>query len=316
MVGLRSSSASTALVPVRAGELVIGQPSPWPIYNETGDLLLARGTIIETQGQIAGLLEHGLFRNAKWGDEPDTESFPLPKSLDALGSRRRFKGTRAPALVRGQERVVSMDEIRWRIGDTVSLQLAATPELRYGISLMGSLPGKSLLTTAPLKDGKYVFLRDGQQVVARVLSGRRAYAFATNVMKYQNLPFPYLHLTWPREVRCTVIRQDARVEVDLDAFLSIGTSQAVRLNIVDLSIGGASGICYLPGAGKGTQGTLKFFVDIAGEESEMSLDVVLRTIGTDVDPHYARYGLEFLNIGARDRLMLSAFVYQIASEID
>lgn len=315
MAGLRSSSASTALVPVRASELVIGQPSPWPIYNEMGDLLLARGSMIETQGQIDGLLEHGLFRNAKWGDEPDTDSVPLPKSLDVLQASRRARRVRSQAPMRGEVRIVGMDEVRWRVGDAVSLQLSDTPELRYGISLIGSLSGKSVLVSAPLKDGKYVFLREGQQLVARALSGRRAYAFATSVMKSQHLPFPYLHLAWPREVRCTLIRQDARVEVDLDGFLSIGQVLPVPLSLLDLSVGGASGICQSMGWEKGVQGRLKLTLQIVGEACALDLKVVLRTIGTDEAPHFARYGLEFIDIAARDRLVLSAFIYHVASAV-
>src|SRR5450830_772232 len=142
---MTSLSASTALVPVRASELIVGQRAPWPIYNEAGDLLLARGSMVETQGQLDGLLEHGLFRNEKWGTEPDTDSVPLPQSRDVLQKRRRSKGLRRPAPSRGQESIVSMDEARWRIGDAFTLQQKEAPELRYNITLMGSLAGKSVL---------------------------------------------------------------------------------------------------------------------------------------------------------------------------
>lgn len=316
MAGLRSSSASTALVPVRASELVVGQPSPWPIYNDMGDLLLARGSMIDTQGQLDGLLEHGLFRNEKWGDEPDTDSVPLPKSLDVLQKRRRSKGLRPPAPSRGQESIVGMDEVRWQIGDAVTLQLKEAPEQRYNISLIGSLAGKSVLVSAPVKDGKYIHLRDGQVVIVRALSGRRAYAFATSVLKYQNLPYPYLHLACPREIRCTVIRQDARVEVDLDAFLTVGTAPPAKISLMDISVGGVSGIGNFLGSGKDATGRLRFIVNVAGEERGLDLDVVLRMVEADADPHYAKYGLEFVDVSARDRVILSAFVYQTVSETD
>jgi len=69
-----SSSASGALVPVRASELSVGDPAAWPIYNDAG----GRGSLIDTRGQLHGLLEHVLFRNDKWGTEPDSDSVPLP----------------------------------------------------------------------------------------------------------------------------------------------------------------------------------------------------------------------------------------------
>ena len=313
---MASLSASTALVPVRASELIVGQRAPWPIYNEAGDLLLARGSMVETQGQLDGLLEHGLFRNEKWGTEPDTDSVPLPQSRDVLQKRRRSKGLRPPAPSRGQESIVTMDEVRWRIGDALSLQLKEAPDVRYNISLMGSLAGKSVLVSAPVKDGKYMHLRDGQIVVVRALSGRRAYAFAASVLKYQNLPYPYVHLSCPREVRCTVIRQDARVEVDVDAFLTIASAPPAALNLLDLSVGGVSGVSSFLGCAKDTRGRLKFIINVAGEERGLDLEVVLRTVETDSDPSYAKYGLEFIDVSARDRLILSAFVYQAVSETD
>ncbi|WP_050477238.1 flagellar brake protein [Herbaspirillum rhizosphaerae] len=313
---MASSSASTALVPLRASELIVGQRSPWPIYNEAGDLLLARGSMVETQGQLDGLLEHGLFRNEKWGTEPDTDSVPLPQSRDVLQKRRRSKGLRPPAPSRGQESIVTMDEVRWRIGDALSLQLKEAPDVRYNISLMGSLAGKSVLVSAPVKDGKYMHLRDGQIVVVRALSGRRAYAFVASVLKYQNLPYPYLHLSCPREVRCTVIRQDTRVEVDVDAFLTIASAPPAALNLLDLSVGGVSGVSSFLGCAKDATGRLKFIINVAGEERGLDLDVVLRTVEADSDPNYAKYGLEFVDVSARDRLILSAFVYQTVSETD
>lgn len=313
---MASSSASTALVPVRASELIVGQRAPWPIYNEAGDLLLARGSMVETQGQLDGLLERGLFRNEKWGTEPDTDSVPLPQSRDVLQKRRRSKGLRPPAPSRGQESIVTMDDVRWRIGDALSLQLKEAPDVRYNISLMGSLAGKSVLVSAPVKDGKYMHLRDGQIVVVRALSGRRAYAFVASVLKYQNLPYPYVHLSCPREVRCTVIRQDARVEVDVDAFLTIGSAPPAALNLLDLSIGGVSGVSNFLGCAKEAKGHLKFIINVAGEERGLDLDVVLRTVEADSDPNYAKYGLEFIDVSARDRLILSAFVYQTVSEND
>jgi len=209
-----------------------------------------------------------------------------------------------------------MDEARWRIGDAFTLQQKEAPELLYNITLMGSLAGKSVLVSAPIKDGKYVHLRDGQIVVVRALSGRRAYAFAASVLKYQNLPYPYLHLSCPREVRCTVIRQDARVEVDVDAFLSVGSAPPATLNLLDLSVGGVSGVGNFLGAAKDAKGRLKFILHVAGEERGLDLDVVLRTVEADSDPSYAKYGLEFVGVSARDRLILSAFVYQAVSETD
>ncbi|WP_343587041.1 flagellar brake protein [Herbaspirillum sp.] len=309
-------SSLTSLVPVRASELALGIASPWPIYNQAGELLLARGTIIETQGQLDGLVENGLYRNANWVSEPDTESVPLPQSRDEL--RKKLAEGKPPlkpaAAVRGAESVITLDQVRWQIGDTLWLQFKDDAQQRYSVSLVGCLPNKSVLVTAPMKDGKQLFIREGQALVVRVLSGKRAYAFSANLVKYQQTPFVYLHLSCPREVRSTVIRRDARVPVSVEGFLSLGGASPLPARMVDLSMGGASLVApTLPGrvaAQKGANGQLRFVASVADQQLNLELPLVLRTVEAAGDQDYLKYGVEFAGLAVRDRLVLSAYVYQ------
>lgn len=308
-------SSSTSLVPVRASELMLGKAAPWPIYNEAGKLLLARGTVIETQDQLEGLVENGLYRNANWVSEPDTESVPLPKARDVL--RKKLgdkKPLRPPASVRGTESVITIDEVRWQIGDTLWLQLADDASQRYAVNLVGSLPNRSILVTAPVKEGKQLFVRDGQGFVVRALAGKRAYAFGAQLIKYQQTPFVYMHLSIPREVRSTVIRQDARVPVGAEGFLALGGASPLPASVIDLSMGGASLVAPpLPGkvaAQKGATGQLRFVASVADQQLSLDLPLVLRTVEAIGDPNYLKYGVEFAGLPARDRLVLSAYVYQ------
>jgi len=156
-------TSSTSLVPVRASELMLGKPAPWPIYSDAGDLLLARGTLIETQVQLDGLIEKGLYRNADWVSEPDTESVPLPKARDVL--RKKLGGKRPlrpSAAVRGEHRIITPEEVRWQIGDTLWLQPQDDLSARHGVTLIGAIAGKSILVSAPVKEGRHLFLREGR----------------------------------------------------------------------------------------------------------------------------------------------------------
>jgi len=309
-------SSLTSLVPVRASELAVGNASPWPIYNQAGELLLARGTIVETQAQLEGLIEHGLYRNANWVSEPDTESVPLPQARDVLrkklgAGKKPLKPTLAE---RGAQSVITLEEVRWQIGDTLWLQFQDDALQRYSVNLVGSLPGRSVLVTAPVKDGKPLFIREGQAFVVRVLSGKRAYAFSASLLKYQQTPFVYLHLSCPREVRSTVIRQDARVPVGAEGFLVLGDANPLPASVIDLSMGGASlAAPALPGkiaAQKGASGQLRFVAAVADQQLSLDLPLVLRTVEDSGAPDYLKYGVEFAGLSARDRLVLSAYVYQ------
>ncbi|MFL9923468.1 flagellar brake protein [Herbaspirillum lusitanum] len=313
-------SSSTSLVPVRATELILGKPAPWPIYNDAGELLLARGTVIETAGQLEGLVRDGLYRNSNWVSEPDTESVPLPQARDVLqkraaAGRRHLKPSGA---VRGSESVVALQDVRWRIGDTLWLQMKEDANLRYSVNLIGCLAGKSLLVSAPVKDGKYVFMREGQSFVVRALTGKRAYAFSAQLLKHQQTPYVYMHLTCPKEVRSTVIRQDTRVDVSQEGYLALGSAEPLPAVLLDLSINGASVLAPpLPGklqVQKGGTGQLRLVAPVADESLRLDLPFVLRTVEADSDPQLQKYGIEFAGLTARDRLILSAYIYQAMSE--
>ncbi|MBP0599611.1 flagellar brake protein [Herbaspirillum sp. LeCh32-8] len=309
-------SSSTSLVPVRASELMLGKAAPWPIYNDAGKLLLARGTVIETQDQLDGLVENGLYRNANWVSEPDTESVPLPQARDVL--RKKLGAGKKPlkpsAAARGAESVITIDEVRWQIGDTLWLQFADDATQRYAVNLVGSLPNRSILVSAPVKDGKQLFVRDGQAFVVRALAGKRAYAFGAQLIKYQQTPFVYMHLSIPREVRCTVIRQDARVPVGAEGFLTLAGAHPLPASVIDLSLGGAS-LVAPPLSGrmapqKGATGSLRFVAAVADQQLSLELPLVLRAVESLGDPNFLKYGVEFAGLPTRDKLVLSAYVYQ------
>ncbi|MCP1573320.1 glycosyltransferase [Herbaspirillum rubrisubalbicans] len=305
----------TSLVPVRSSELNLGKPAPWHIYNEAGKLLLARGTMIDTPDQLAGLIENGLYRNARWIAEPDTESVPLPQARDVLRKKHGGKKPHKPKpALRGQASVIPLDDVRWQIGDTVWLQLADDAAQRHAVTLVGCLSNRSILVSAPQKEGKQIFLREGQAFVVRALTGRRAYAFASQLLKYQHSPFVYLHLSAPREVRSTVIRQATRVPVGAEGYLEVDGSTPLPASVIDLSLAGASLVATsLKGrveAKKGVSGTLRFIASVADQQLPLELPVVLRAVESLGEADFHQYGVEFAPLTVRDKLVLSAYVYQ------
>jgi hypothetical protein len=61
------------------------------------------------------------------------------------------------------------------------------------------------------------------------------------------MPFSYLHLSYPRQVRSTTIRQGARATVRIIASVTIGNpEQTAAATLGDLSMGGTSGVVKNP----------------------------------------------------------------------
>lgn len=304
-----------SLVPVRGAELAVGKPLPHSIYDWHGNLLLAVGCVIESRSQLDGLVDNGFIRDSAW----DLAPRPAKESLLA-GTARRNAPTSGPAPDLGgananKEVVVGMDDVRWYVGETLYLQQIDNSAIRYTVRLIGFVKNKTVLVSAPAIDGKLEFVRDGQTFVVRAFAGKKAYAFATSAVKSVHSPHPYLHLAFPKEVRCTVVRRGVRAQVKLIASVTLANPERTGAAMLsDLSMGGASGTLKQTLGQKGEEGHIKFKVHAAGQDEYLNLRMVLRSIAPSEGGDGYRHGFEFLDVSIHDRLILSAFVHQILAE--
>ena len=283
-------------VSVRPTEIAVGKPLLWSVYDASGTLLLKSGFVVENQQQIEVLAKNGFFRDTR---------------LDNLGSLRdEAAGAAGDGPEAVKEAMVSMEEARWRIGESLSLQPFDNPSLRYTVRLIGFVKNKTVLVTAPSLDGKFGFIRDGQTFVVRSFSGKRAYAFTAAAVKSVHAPHPDLHLSYPQEVRATTIRKGSRAAVRIIASVSLGEpARTFAAKLADLSAGGTSFVARLALGVKGEQGQVKFKLNVAGHTAFLSLRAVLRSVTSD-GGEFHNHGFEFLAIPVDERMILSAFVHQ------
>ena len=283
-------------ISVRPTEISIGKPLLWSVYDAAGTLLLKSGLVVESLQQIEALSKNGFFRDTR---------------LDNLGSLRdEAAGAAGPGLEAAKESIMSMEDARWRIGESLFLQPFDNPTLRYTVRLIGFVKNKSVLVTAPALDGKFGFIRDGQTFVVRSFSGKKAYAFTAAAVKSVHAPHPYLHLSYPQEVRATTIRKGSRAAVRIIASVSLGQPpRTIATTLVDLSAGGTSFCAKLPLGIKGEEGQVKFKLQVAEHTAFLNLRAVLRSVASE-GGETNNHGLEFLAIPVDERMILSAFVHQ------
>ena len=166
-------------------------------------------------------------------------------------------------------------------------------------------------------DGKYALIRDEQTYVIRAFPGKKAYAFTASAIKSVYSPHPYLLLSYPKQVRCTVIRQGARANVKIIASLQLHHPERVcAATLTDLSVGGLSCIVKEPIGVKNNVVTIKFKIRAVGTDEFLSLPFILRSIIPIEDTSSFRYGIEFTDLLTQQRLILSAFVHQTIAEAD
>lgn len=307
-----------SLIPVRQHEIVLGEPLQWSVYDWHGKLLLDAGAIVETQNQLDGLVDIGFFNDARW----DTELTPSRRTAPVMARTQKSdnqndKDASAGERPAGKEVIMNMDDVHWYVGETLYLQLHDNPTIRYIVKLIGFVKNKTVFVTPPSLDGKFEFIRDGQTFVVRAFSGKKAYAFTAASIKSVHSPHPYVHLSYPKQVRCTVVRQGARAGVKLIASVSFGEPERVgAATITDLSIGGASGYLKELLGKKGEVGRIKFKVHVADQDEFLNLKTVLRSVSPSENGDGFKYGFEFFDVTAHEKVILSAFVHQTLVEMN
>lgn len=301
-----------SLIPVRANELMLGQALKQPVYDWHGKMLLDTGAVVTTQDQLDELADNGFINDASW----DVEITParLAAPVMARGAKPAAQGKSAPVAEESaahKEVVMDMDDVRWVVGESLYLQVHDNPAARYAVRLIGYVKNKTVLVTPPVVDGKFELIRDGQTFIVRAFSGKQAYAFTAASVKSVHTPHPYLHLSYPKQVRCTVVRQGARAEVRIIAAVALGEPEragAATLN--DLSMGGASGVMKEMLGKKGDAGRIKFKVYAADHDEFLNLKTVLRSISPTDHHDGFKCGFEFVDLTAHEKVVLSAFVNQ------
>jgi c-di-GMP-binding flagellar brake protein YcgR len=292
----------SAYVRLTFDDVELGVPLQTPLYDGNRRVLLKRGEAIETAHQLEELLVHGLYRN--------TSERYSPLAGIAGQSAAPAAPQDAPAT---RDAITTLDATKLRVGDPMYMQ--SSPEApRLVIKLIGYLKNKGLVVTVPESESELVMLRDGQSFIVRFFSGQNAYAFTTVVVKQTSVPYPHVHLSYPKEVRGREIRKGSRVDIELIAAIATepGGGHTASGKIVNLSIGGGALRAKTRFGEKDHLINVKFKVLVGELPSYVSFDCVIRGITEDADPSGMPYlhGLQFLNPDPAMSLALTAFVYQ------
>ena len=306
----------TALIPLSKTEFAVGKTTQRPIYDRHGKLLLSSGNTIETTTQLNSLFEQGYVQKNEWDDlVARPKSAPMPAKPVSTPVQRPVPPAPATTPAPAKDNTAQMDDVRWYVGETLHMQALNESEARFVVKLIGYIKGKSVLVTAPMVDGKYVLIRDNQTFVVRAFQGKKAFAFTVIALKSVFSPHPYLHLSYPRQINSSVIRHDARASVKIIASVSFkNPDRTAAATLLDLSLGGSSGVLKQAIAEKSETGMVSFKINVVGNEGLLTIDFIVRSVAPNEEADGYRYGFEFLNVTPQNKLILSAFVHQTIAE--
>lgn len=306
-------SVIDSLVPIKKNDIGIGKPTPWPIYDAWGNLLLDAGIVIESDHQLSYLIDEGHYSQKVWSSVTSK-----PSAIPPPIRRTHNVAPKVAAADNKDVQMLELDSVRWQVGETLFLQVADNAAARYTVKLIGFVKNKTIMVTAPIsEDGKGALVRDGQTFIVRAFPGKKAYAFTSSAVKSVYTPHPYLHLSYPKQVRCTTIRQGSRATVKVIASVTLDDPErTAAATLSDMSIGGTSGVLKSPLGKVGDTGTIKFKVRAADNDEYLVLKIVLRSVALADNGEEFRHGFEFVDISTQSKLILSAFVHQTLAEND
>lgn len=290
------------LVPVRKSDIELGKPLPFAAYDVERNLLLNRGLIVSSEHQIEILLQKGLYRE---------RGNPESSAVRGVAEERPGEAAGKP-----NGETLSFDAVKLMPGDTLQLQpLLEGQTERFSVHVIGVMKPKSVLVTAPVVDGKLIFVRDGQTYLVRAFSGLNVCAFKARILKSQLQPFPYLHLSYPDSVQAMRIRKSMRAPSSI--IVALHESETGRQigagRIIDLSVGGARMFSPTKVGAKNQTLWLSFKVLLGDMEEYVKTPAVIRTVGEEQDEQgkdmYV-FGLQFGDLQQSQRLIIMNLVYQ------
>jgi c-di-GMP-binding flagellar brake protein YcgR len=212
-----------------------------------------------------------------------------------------------------------------KIGDVLQLQFAPPSEIqdRYATTLVGFMPGHSLIITTPRKQGKPILVREGQTFTLRMLQGSNIFGFVAQVLKVSAKPFPYLHIDYPDEVETAVVRNAPRVATEIQATASQplrGDTTEHRVIISDISSTGARVMHTQPLGEVGTVIQVTHPISVCGGEDTMKVMGMIRNVREverDGSASVFVHGIEFRGLTRFQEVLLCAYVLSgIARVVD
>jgi len=294
------------LMPVRKAEIELGKPLPYAVFDADRNLLLNRGVVVRSEHQIEALAQRGLFR-----ERTRPNSVPGAIAQDEAGATAGAAGGARP-----NEEILDFEAVKLMPGDSLQLQpLLEGQTERFTVRVIGVMKPKSVLVSAPMVDGKLIFVRDGQTYLIRAFSGLNVCAFKAKVLKAQLQPFPYLHLSYPDSVQAMRIRKTMRAPAAI--IVAVHESEEGRQTgagkIVDLSVGGAKVLSPHPLGVKDQTLWLSFKVKLGDMEEYVKTPAVIRSLGEEDDEQGRRMhatGIQFVELSQSQRLIIMNLVYQ------
>jgi flagellar protein YcgR/PilZ domain-containing protein len=289
--------------PEQKDKIVTGSPLPFSVFGAEGQLLLAEGSVVESDHTRRMLLLKGVYR-----DSGEQEPQPGESGSAAAGVQQ----TPLAAL--------SADYGATSIGRRFALSIASDDtDGAYRAWVIG-IHERNIILTAPRRpNGALVSVKVGNAWMCRAFQMTSAFRFRTTVLKVLFEPFPHVHVEAPQHVERRTVRSRPRAAVFVDTVLE--SRLATPAVMVDLSVsGGRLAVEEGTPLSRGDSVRVRFALALIDTRFELSLRASVIALFGASDGRHPRvhfYGLKFDSTTEQERLVLHGYVSgQLAGELN
>lgn len=223
----------------------------------------------------------------------------------------------------------SFEDMKLQVGARLQLMLSRSQKTIFYSALIGYVAGEYLLVKIPIDHGLSVPMQEGEHVTVRVFSGVAVYTFNCTIESILLAPRYYMHLSFPKTIQATPLRQAVRVKVNMPVEIKhAGASTPPRTaTLADLSISGAfiAADGELGAPGDKISIAFTFRVQPTNQEVHIETDAIIRSCRTVNSNGNGNgngksngsasllhgVGIHFEGIGASEQVMLQHFLYEV-----
>jgi len=210
-------------------------------------------------------------------------------------------------------------DFKVRLGEPVQLQFIPDDRERLNATIIGHAPHKSLIISAPRSaSGKLPILRENQHFIVRTLIGSRMMGFESEVLKYYTSPYPHVHLRQPEKIETITVRNSRRVDTSLVVSVQLSkTNHSLSAILLNTSSSGALINTPEKLGDIGDKLILSLELPVSGLTKYLRIEAIIRNLieadtKDSLSKHEFHYGVQFVELHDDNRLMLNAFVNELA----
>lgn len=307
-------SSSLPLVALTPADITLGEPLPWAIVDRNGEPLLAEGDLVPTQAGLDWLFtSFAPHRAATLGaDTAEADGENAATTTEASTDTPPVQAA-APASVAGAAEASTaqygLTDLNLRAGDWLQIQLPpGAGSQRIRTRVIGHAPNQMLFITAPTGRSAPPTLQPSERLELWTFSGEDIYHFVCTVERVERLPFEYVVLSAPAQIRRKVLRRSQRVPARLVASITLGDAQHLAL-LQDVSAEGVSLLTDAPLGAPGDTMRLAFRVRVGDIDMPVEATGTIRGIQQNDDGAHL-HGIELPSLEPAHYVALKCYVYE------